>query len=255
MRPDPEEVGTFKSQIVPISRLNSIEIYGSIKISTPLLKLCNKLKIPCYFNTYHGVPIGQFIPEKPTPSVIRLKQYETFLNEDKKLHIAKAIVRKASQERVRILKKFIKEKKLQKKTSKITQYIKKINGIKSVSELRGIEGNIMKIFFETFSNLLSNLPFNGRSQRPPKDEGNAILSFGNVILYNSVRAQIYRSALDPLVGFLHEPYENRNSLALDIAEIFRPIIVDNLILQLDHKNILQQNHFNKDEVKVHLNKL
>lgn len=103
------------------------------------------------------------------------------------------------------------------------------------------------------SKLLYHLPFNGRSQRPPKDEGNSILSFGNVLLYNTVRSEVYRSALDPLVGFLREPHENRASLALDIAEIFRPIIVDNLILSLDHKKNLLTNHFDRDEMKCYLN--
>ncbi|GAH86306.1 unnamed protein product, partial [marine sediment metagenome] len=84
-------------------------------------------------------------------------------------------------------------------------------------------------------------------------EGNSILSFGNVLLYNTVRSEVYRSALDPLVGFLHEPHENRASLALDIAEIFRPIIVDNLILRLDHKKNLLTNHFDRDEMKCYLN--
>lgn len=253
LRPDPDEPGKFKLQMIPISRLNSIEVYGNVKISTPLLKLCNKVKIPCYFNTYYGVPIGKFVPENSRTSVIRLKQYETFLNTQKKLHIAKAIVSKATQERKIILQKYDKNKTIKKNISRITQYVKKISGVKNVSELRGIEGNIMKNYFECFSKLLYHLPFNGRSQRPPKDEGNSILSFGNVLLYNTVRSEVYRSALDPLVGFLHEPHENRASLALDIAEIFRPIIVDNLILRLDHKKNLLTNHFDRDEMKCYLN--
>jgi CRISPR-associated protein Cas1 len=133
-------------------------------------------------------------------------------------------------------------------------WLAKIQDTVSVAELRGIEGNIMKHYFKAFRRMLHHLPFGRRSTQPPKDEGNAILSFGNVILYNKVDAIVYRAALDPQVGFLHEPHENRASLSLDIAELFRPLIVDNLILRLDHKGTLLPQHFDKDEFKCYLNK-
>ncbi|MBD3256321.1 MAG: CRISPR-associated endonuclease Cas1 [Candidatus Lokiarchaeota archaeon] len=250
---DSDARGNTITQTIPIARLNSIETYGNVKISSPLLQLCNELKVPCYFNTYHGKPIGTFVPENPKPSIIRLNQYETFLEENKKLLISKALVCKATEERIRIQEKFQEDNSLKKNLKRIDKFKKQIGKVKSVPQLRGLEGNIMKEFFKSFSTMLRNLPFAGRSQQPPKDEGNAILSYGNVILYNTVRAVIYRCGLDPLVGFLHEPHENRNSLALDIAEIFRPIIVDNLILRLDHKNNLNSNHFEKDVIKCHLN--
>ena len=253
--PDHKNPGEFKSSIIPISRLNSIEIYGNLKISTPLLKLCQEIGIPCYINTYYGKPIGQFIPETSKSGIIRLKQYEAYLDENRKITIAKAIVIKATDERIRIIKKFLKKGKssVSKEISKISQYKKRIFSVKNVSQLRGIEGNIMKIYFKILSNLLNHLSFYGRTQRPPKDEGNALMSYGNVLLYNTVHSEIYRSSLDPLIGYLHEPHENRNSLALDLAEIFRPIVVDNLILRLDHQRNLLPIHFNKDDIKCFLN--
>ncbi len=242
----------FKIQMIPISQLESIETYGNIRISTPLLKLCNKVGIPCFFNTFMGRPIGKFVPEKQGSSITKLDQYKTYLCPEKRLHIAKQFVSKASKERIRMIQKFALERKEEKSIGKIKNYLKRIKTLKNLSELRGIEGNIMKTYFASFSKLLHNLNFNGRSQRPPQDEGNSVMSFGNVVLYNTIRAQVYKTSLDPLVGFLHEVHENRDSLALDIAEIFRPIIVDNLIFQLDHKHNLLPEHFIKDEMKCFL---
>ncbi|MBD3255176.1 MAG: CRISPR-associated endonuclease Cas1 [Candidatus Lokiarchaeota archaeon] len=248
-RPNPENEGEVIKQKIPLAHLHSIEVYGRIKISTPLLKICNELKIPCYFNTYNGVPIGQFLPEKPIPGIIRLFQYKSYFDQSKKLHIAKAIVNKASLERIRILRKYDKKKELNEEISDLTSYKNKIHKSRKISALRGLEGNFMKKFFACFSKLLYHLPFGSRSQQPPKDEANAIMSYGNVVLYNTVRAVVYRCALDPLIGFLHDPNGNRNSLALDIAEIFRPIIVDNLILLLDHRGTLLPSHFRKGDIK------
>ncbi|MFW6129727.1 MAG: CRISPR-associated endonuclease Cas1 [Atribacterota bacterium] len=243
-----------KTQKVPINRLTSIETYGNISFSIPLLLLCNNLEIPCYFNSYYGRSIGRFIPANQKSSIVKLKQYDSFQDKKRKTHIAQSIITKSSINRLKIIHKFDNKKKCQKEFNKIIKLIKGLRRIKIVNKLRGIEGNIMKEYFSAFRKMLYHLPFNNRSTQPPKDEGNAILSFGNVILYNKVDSIVYRCSLDPQVGFLHEPHENRSSLSLDISEIFRPLLVDNLILRLDHKNTLRKNHFKRDEFKCYLNK-
>lgn len=252
-QPDPDREGKVTHQSIPVSRLEAIEVYGQLKFSTPVLEMCNDLGIPCYFNSFYGNPYGQFLPSKAVPAPVRLQQYAAFADPVKKLHIAQAIVRKAITERIRVLTKFARTTDIASWTGRLLEFQEKAGDTQSVNELRGIEGNYMKTFFDAFARLLMHLPFDGRSQQPPKDEGNAVLSFGNVLLYNTVNAEVYRSGLDTLVGFLHEAHENRNSLSIDIAEIFRPIIVDNLILRLDHKNILNPSCFDKDAIKCYLN--
>lgn len=247
------EDGTIEKNKIPAERLDTIEIYGNAVITNPLFELSNKYTIPIYMNTYYGNPIGQFIPESESLNIVRLSQYESFLNITKKLHIAKAIVKKAMQERIRILKKFGKTIDISNEITIINNFQDKIDSIDSITSLRGIEGNYMKAYFDGFTKLLKNLEFNGRTQQPPKDTGNAILSWGNVILYNKVRSIIYKTGLDTKLGFLHDPHDGRDSLAIDISEIFRPIIIDNLILRLDHKSNLMKSHFEIDEVKCYLN--
>ncbi|MDL0298323.1 CRISPR-associated endonuclease Cas1, partial [Clostridioides difficile] len=67
---------------------------------------------------------------------------------------------------------------------------------------------------------------------PPKDPVNALMSFGNSIMYTNVLSEIYKTQLDPTISFLHEPSTKRFSLSLDIAEIFKPIIIDTIIFSL-----------------------
>jgi len=238
---------------IPIERLGSAESYGNITITTPLLKLCKDLTIPFYINSYYGTPIGKFVPAMPQSSVVKLMQYESFKDRKRKFHIAQSIIKKAGINRLKILKKHDNKKECSGQSRKIQDWMDKIVEKNTVAELRGVEGNIMKYYFRAFRKILYNLTFGKRSTQPPKDEGNAILSFGNVVLYNKIDAIIYRTSLDPQVGFLHEPHENRASLSLDVAEIFRPLIVDNLILRLDHKRNLLPQHFKYDKFKCYLN--
>jgi CRISPR-associated protein Cas1 len=58
--------------------------------------------------------------------------------------------------------------------------------------------------------------------------------------------QIYRSQLDPTISFLHEPGFRRFSLALDLAEVFKPILADRLVFRLFNNGQLSEKHFAQD---------
>jgi CRISPR-associated protein Cas1 len=84
---------------------------------------------------------------------------------------------------------------------------------------------------------------NGRSKQPPQNEVNALISFGNMLCYTACLDQIYHTQLNPTVSFLHEPGTRRFSLALDLAEIFKPLLVDRTIFSLLNRKVLQAKDF------------
>jgi len=76
-----------------------------------------------------------------------------------------------------------------------------------------------------------------------------MLSFGYTMLYSFITSLIYIKGLDSMLGSLHTPDYGRNSLALDLMEEFRPIIVDSLVITLINKNIIQKSHFEYNSEK------
>ncbi len=83
-------------------------------------------------------------------------------------------------------------------------------------------------------------------RRPPENELNALISFGNTILYNLVASLLYRSSLDIRIGFLHATTGTRaEALNLDIAEIFKPLLVDRVIFSLINKRTVTGDHFHR----------
>ena len=80
---------------------------------------------------------------------------------------------------------------------------------------------------------------NKRVKRPPDNPINALISFGNTLLYTKTISAIYRTHLDQRISFLHEPSEGRFSLSLDISEVFKPVIVYKTIFDLE-KNTSSQ---------------
>lgn len=85
---------------------------------------------------------------------------------------------------------------------------------------------------------------------------NALISFGNTFLYRRIAGEIYKSSLDIRIGFVHAANSRSESLNLDIAEIFKPIIVDKVIFAVINKGqILKNRHFEQtEEGGVFLNK-
>lgn len=76
---------------------------------------------------------------------------------------------------------------------------------------------------------------------------NAIVSFLNGMVYTTCVSAIRKTALDPTIGFVHEPGERRFSLSLDIADIFKPILADRLIFRLVNRRQISVDDF-EDEL-------
>jgi CRISPR-associated protein Cas1 len=125
--------------------------------------------------------------------------------------------------------------------------------VKDVPSLMAIEGNARQIYYSSFNIILKNFPFKRRTKRPPEDEINALISFGNSLLYTKVLTEIYFTHLDPRIGYLHESNARSFTLNLDIAEVFKPIIVDRVIFQLVNKNILSPKDFSREVGICYLN--
>ncbi|MGB6054726.1 MAG: CRISPR-associated endonuclease Cas1 [Burkholderiaceae bacterium] len=113
--------------------------------------------------------------------------------------------------------------------------------------LRGLEGEAAQSYFAVFDHLIRvehpALRFDGRSRRPPRDAVNALLSFLYTLLTHDCRSALESVGLDPAVGFLHRDRPGRPSLALDLAEEFRPILADRMVLSLLNRRQLNERDF------------
>jgi CRISPR-associated protein Cas1 len=110
----------------------------------------------------------------------------------------------------------------------------------------GIEGAGSAVYFRSFGKLLANQqqwPFPGRVKRPPTDPVNALLSFGYALLTNKVASVVQLVGFDHFVGYLHSSFYGRPSLALDLVEEFRPVIVDSVVLTLLNNRVFTVNDF------------
>jgi len=112
---------------------------------------------------------------------------------------------------------------------------RKAKAARDAASLLGIEGMAAKEYFAGFARLLKeDSPFSieGRNRRPPRDPVNALLSFVYAMLVKELTIVLHTVGFDPMLGFFHRPRYGRPSLALDLAEEFRPLVGDSVVLTL-----------------------
>ena len=115
-----------------------------------------------------------------------------------------------------------------------------------INQVRGIEGKMRERYYQAWRHILRDgWTFERRVRRPPDNEVNALISFGNSHLYTVCLSEIYRTQLTPTISYLHEPGARRFSLALDLSEIFKPLIVDRAIFRLINTGQLKDSHFDR----------
>lgn len=119
----------------------------------------------------------------------------------------------------------------------------------AVDNLRGIEGSASRVYFSTFSQRMTRMPFAHRSRRPAKDPANALLNLGYAFLGNECGAMLEANGLDCGLGFMHGVVYGRKSLTLDIIEAFRVDVVDRLVLRLSNLGMITDSDFTED-VKI-----
>lgn len=101
-----------------------------------------------------------------------------------------------------------------------------------IAVLRGIEGAGVAAFFEAYGALVpAPFAFAGRNRRPPRDPVNVCLSLGYSLAHFEAVRLAALNGLDPAIGFYHEPFPGRASLACDLVEPVRPH-VENWVLEL-----------------------
>lgn len=123
----------------------------------------------------------------------------------------------------------------------------------TIGEIMGIEGNIRKIYYSSWNNIIKqDIEFDKRVKRPPDNMINSLISFINSLVYTTTLSEIYKTQLNPTISYLHQPGTKRFSLSLDISEIFKPIIVDRMIFSMLNKNQITENDFDKDSNYLYL---
>jgi CRISP-associated protein Cas1 len=241
---------------IPVEDIEAIYCFSEMRFNTKFLNYIAQKQITLHLFNYYGYYTGSFYPREPFISgKLLIEQVNCYNDIFKRTGIAQKFVKGAADN---ILKNFqyhnARDKDLSVFIEKTNELINKINDTSDVNELMGIEGNIRSLYYTSWNLIINEeINFQKRQKHPPTNPINALISFGNSLVYTSVLSEIYKTQLNPLISFLHQPGERRFSLALDLAEIFKPLLADRIIFSVLNKKQIQEKHFTKELNFCHLN--
>lgn len=236
----------------PLRNISDIFCMGSISLTSGIIKrvLMNNLNI--HFLTKYGTYQGSLSYTSLLNGRVIKNQVIYSLDPPKRILIAKEFLLSLKEAMRYLLIKF------SKKHEELKTEIKEINTISfkcldNSFELMGYEAMMWKHFYNGIRCILSRFNFEKREYYPPKGEINAMISFGNMLLYSETFSIIKEVGLLPEIGFLHESNEKRYTLAIDISEMFKPMIVFSTIIYLVNKNMITEHDFTEKEGYTYLN--
>lgn len=178
----------------------------------------------------------------------RLMQYKAISNPELQSKYAKDLVsNKLRGQRATLVKALRKRPDqrytLSKDIERLADMEKRAASAESIDSLRGIEGAGAAMFFEAYQTIFaSQLNFNGRNRRPPRDPVNAVLSLSYTLLHAESVRVLAANGFDPNLGVYHLPSYGRESLACDLVELYRPL-VDSWVWRLFADETIRHDHF------------
>jgi CRISPR-associated protein Cas1 len=237
---------------VPSGSVQRLICFGSVGVSAGLRSWALATKVDQVFISRRGSYLGHALPASSGPRLARLRAQLAFADDEtRRLPLARAVVNAKVTKQVTLLRRFARRENAERVLTRAAQMEHLTSMLPDCStrdELMGIEGASAREYFAALAELMpEDMQFAGRSTQPPADTVNSSLSYGYAILLGEAVSALCAAGLDPGIGLLHTEQERRPSLALDLMEEFRPLIVDQVVIAAARKAELRPEHSRREE--------
>ena len=232
-------------QEVRLIDVSQVSIYGNVQISSQAMRAMFDQQVPvCWFSYggwFQGIAHG--LPSKH----VDLRRRQVAIAAQAGLPIAQIMVEGKIRNSRTLLRR--------NSRSDVKPILEQLKAtadqtaeVDTVESLLGVEGAAARLYFSRFSAMLKDdslgtFDFQGRNRRPPRDPINCLLSYGYSLLAKDLTAVALAVGFDPYLGVFHKPRFGRPALALDLAEEFRPLIADSVVVKVINNGEIQENGF------------
>ena len=214
--------------------VSQVSVYGNVQISSQFMRAAFMRETPvCWFSYggwFQGIAHG--LPSKH----VELRRRQVAIASQAGLPIARRLVEGKIRNSRTLLRRNSRTD-VDRVLAQLNTLASQTASAPSVESLLGLEGTAARIYFSRFATMLKNdslstFDFHSRNRRPPMDPVNCLLSFGYSLLTKDFTATVLAVGFDPYLGLYHRPRFGRPALALDLAEEFRPLVAESVVLSL-----------------------
>jgi CRISPR-associated protein Cas1 len=253
-----------RAEMVPLTKIEDVVVLGDAVLTTAALSLLLARGVEITYLDGHGRYRGQLSPPTSKNALLRLAQFRAHEEMRKRCELAhRFVLGKLTNQRQRLVRsvRAHPDAEVQRAIKHSGDQLTALSNLSiqptpalpplvsgeqrvegtPLGTILGMEGAGSAAYFRCFGRLITDQqqrPFAGRVKRPPIDPVNALLSFGYALLASKVASAVQVVGFDHFVGYLHSSLYGRPSLALDLMEEFRPVIVDAVVLTLLNKRML-----------------
>ncbi|HZZ79754.1 MAG TPA: CRISPR-associated endonuclease Cas1 [Gemmataceae bacterium] len=253
----------IETQRIPIAAIRQVVVFGNVQLSTQAIDTLATLGVSIIYMTMHGRFSAAVTPTIGKNVLLRVNQYRVFSDPSRALTLAKAAIRAKISNQRTLMMRSLRSRSLDDSADgtdgirgsdepaarDMADLLDRLDRITDPAVLLGTEGQAAAIYFSQIPRMLKatsaarGFDFKTRNRRPPRDPVNALLSFGYAVLLKDCYSALCAVGFDPYLGFFHVSRHGKPSLALDLLEEFRPVIVDSVVLTLLNTELLTTKDF------------
>jgi len=250
------------SKFLPVENVDHIHVLGQAKFNTKVFDFLNKNRIRVTFYSYYGNIIGHFTPNSNRLGKQLIKQVEVYQNPLRRKEFAQKLHLASAFNNIQVVRYY--EKKgydlsvVRSEMDNIYRNMKliDIHDEDFLNKMDLAEARLKQQYYRILDIILkeTTFTFEARITKPPGNPVNAMMSFGYSMIYAEIYKALDDTSLCPEIGFIHgNSRKSLGSLVFDIADLFKPQLVDRLILRLIHSAQIKQEHFYKKNSGTYLN--
>lgn len=271
LRPDRDSTPQLLGEI-PLCDLESLTLNSQAHVTTPALVELMRRGIPLYLTDSIGRALGTCLPMAGAYGGLRSCQYARSRDPAFNLAVAVALIDAKIYNQRRLLQRLHAARaegdvagtdgvdgwedaqSFDQVVARLDELRRQLSKAPNLEALRGLEGLAAAQYFQAWSAFLPpGFPFERRSTRPPHNAVNAVISYTSALLYHQLVSLLHQRGFDPALGHLHVADDGRWSLALDLMEPFRPVLLEGLATRLFSLRQLQTGNFEPREGGIYLN--
>lgn len=227
---------------VPVTDVRDIVACAPADVNTAAISLLNQHHINVHFLSYYGDYAGSLLTADTAASgEVVLGQVRLHEDAEARMRIARGIVSATAFNVRRVIDRDLLDRPFGTLEASAL-------AAGTPAQLMAAEGTFRRSAWDVLDTKLPDwLQLSGRTRRPPSNAGNAFISYANGITYARVLTAVRLTPLHSGIAFLHSTMErHRHSLVLDLAEMFKPLFAERLLLRLAGRGQLKPAHFDAD---------